>query len=256
MASRPYTTMLEFFGIIVLHFVNCLLWASVVSLTCCTSQVCCSQSPCPCNRSPLTCASTLKHSKGGLAQSLMGSLGHNAHKVLFEPSEHLAGMEFDSKHDFTIPPQSCSGFSFALGCGLSFFGGIQHSAVDHSSTVIYNFGVLTGEDKHLFFCHLVKIRSTEYNSPGLRPFEVGFHCHHYPYHSEGTWPNRKSINNQQNIPLKIYHQSEQDPDFPTASLSHQEASTSLLSLSIKGQMEWIPQLQKTKHTDHLDHSLV
>ena len=54
--------MLEFFGIIVLHFVNCLLWASVVSLTCCTSQVCCSQSPCPCNRSLLTCASTGRHS--------------------------------------------------------------------------------------------------------------------------------------------------------------------------------------------------
>ena len=62
MTSRPYTRMLEFFGIIVLHFVNCLLWASVVSLTCCTSQVCCSQSPCPCNRSLLTCASTGRHS--------------------------------------------------------------------------------------------------------------------------------------------------------------------------------------------------
>ena len=46
---------------------------------------------------------TLRHSKAGLAQSLVGTLGPSAHKVLFEPSEHLAGMEFDSKHDFTTP---------------------------------------------------------------------------------------------------------------------------------------------------------
>ena len=37
--------------------------------------------------------------------------------------------------------------------------------------------------------------------------------------------------------------SEQDPDSPTVSLSHQEVSTSLLSLSIRGQTEWKPQSQ-------------
>ena len=37
--------------------------------------------------------------------------------------------------------------------------------------------------------------------------------------------------------------------------SHQEASTSLLSLSIRGQTECKPQLQKTNQTDHLNHSL-
>ena len=37
---------------------------------------------------------------------------------------------------------------------------------------------------------------------------------------------------------------------------HQEASTSLLFLSIRGQREWKPQLQKINQTDHLDHSLV
>ena len=95
---------------------------------------------------------TLRHSKAGLAQPLVGSLGSRVHKILFEPSEHLAAMQFDSKHDFTHPPPpSCSGLSFALGCGVSFFGGIQHSAVDGSSAVICNFGVLTGEDKHIFF---------------------------------------------------------------------------------------------------------
>ena len=51
------------------------------------------------------------------------------------------------------------------------------------------------------------------------------------------------------------HPSDQDPDSPTASPFHQEASISLLSFSIRGQTEWKPQLQKTNQTDHLDHSV-
>ena len=39
----------------------------------------------------------------------------------------------------------------------------------------------------------------------------------------------------------------------SVSLSHQEASISLLSFSIRGQTEWKPQSQKT---NHMDHSLV
>jgi len=35
-----------------------------------------------------------------------------------------------------------------------------------------------------------------------------------------------------------------------------EASTSLLSLSLRGQREWKPWLQKTNQTDHLNHSFV
>ena len=59
----------KFFGIIGLQFVGCLLSDSVVGLTCCSSQVCCSQSPCPCGRPLLTCASAgnTQHSKAGLA---------------------------------------------------------------------------------------------------------------------------------------------------------------------------------------------
>ena len=45
---------------------------------------------------------------------------------------------------------------------------------------------------------------------------------------------------------------DQDPVLPIANLSHQEASTSLLSLSIRGQTEWKPQSQKTNQTDHMD----
>ena len=60
--------------------------------------------------------------------------------------------------------------------------------------------------------------------------------------------------------LKIYWAwlcpSEQDPVAPTVSLSHQEASRNLLSLSIRGQTEWKAQLQKTNQTDHVNHSLI
>ena len=45
------------------------------------------------------------------------------------------------------------------------------------------------------------------------------------------------------------------PSLPL-SLSHQEASVSLLSLSIRGKTEWKPQSQTTNQTDHMDHSLV
>ena len=43
---------------------------------------------------------------------------------------------------------------------------------------------------------------------------------------------------------------------PTVSPSHQEASISLSSFSIRGQTDWTPQSQKTNQTDHMDHSLV
>ena len=56
----------NFFGIIVLQFVGCLPSGSVVGLTYCTSQVCCSQRPCPCSR-PL-----LIHASAGDTQTLKG----------------------------------------------------------------------------------------------------------------------------------------------------------------------------------------
>ena len=55
----------------------------------CHTQVCCTQSPCPCGRPLLTCTSTED------AQTLKGKSGSvsvgspSAHKVLCEPSEHL-----------------------------------------------------------------------------------------------------------------------------------------------------------------------
>ena len=41
---------------------------------------------------------------------------------------------------------SCWGFSFVLGQGVSFFGGIQHSPIDGCLAASCNFGVLTGEE--------------------------------------------------------------------------------------------------------------
>ena len=72
----------------------------------------------------------------------MGSLGPSVHKVLFEPSEHLWqvwGLILNVISPFI---SSCWGFSFALGDGVSLFGGIQHSPVDGCSAVSCNFGVL------------------------------------------------------------------------------------------------------------------
>ena len=51
------------------------------------------------------------------------------------------------------------------------------------------------------------------------------------------------------------HPPEQDLVSPSVSLSHQETSLSLLSLSIRGHTELKPQSQKTNQTDHMDHSL-
>ena len=92
----------------------------------CHTHVCCSQSPCPCSRPLLTVPlqETLKHRSGSVS---VGSPG--MHKVLFEPSEHLwwlwgliLNMVSPLLHFFW-------GFSFALGHGVSFFSGSQHSPV-------------------------------------------------------------------------------------------------------------------------------
>ena len=95
----------NFFGIIVLQFVGCLLGGSMVELmvtsskrasgTHCASQVCCSQSPCPHGRSLLTHASTGdSHTLKGRSDSISCG-GHCSipwflvYTHLFAPSKHL-----------------------------------------------------------------------------------------------------------------------------------------------------------------------
>ena len=85
-------------------------------------------------------------------------------------------------------------------------------------------------------------------------FEGGGHYFHYVHHSlaSGQIIGREhSPTHQQKIWLKSCpawpHPSEQDPVSLSVSLSHQEASISLLSFSIRGQTDWKPQSQKTNH---------
>ena len=90
----------------------------------------------------------------------------------------------------------------------------------------------------------------------------GHHYLHYLHHSltSGQITGREhSPALQQKTGLKIYwawsHPSEQDPVLPSVSLSHQLASISLLSFSVRGQTDWKQQSQKTNQSDHMDHSL-
>ena len=122
----------NFSGIIVLQFVGCLLSCSMVELMATFSkrvyairrgsQVCCSQSPCPCSRPQLIRASTgdtqtLKCRSGS---SFVGPLGPGVHKVLFESSERLWWVWG------LVLMRSCPSYclvgvsSSALGCGVPF----------------------------------------------------------------------------------------------------------------------------------------
>ena len=103
----------------------------------CPTQVCCTQSLCPCSRPLLT------HTSTGDTQILKGRSGSvsvespGVHKVLFEPSECF--WQVWSLFLNAISPllPSCWGFSFALGREVySFFAEIQHSPVDGCSVAI------------------------------------------------------------------------------------------------------------------------
>ena len=66
---------------------------------------------------------TLKHSKVGLAQSLVGSLDPGAHKDLFEPA-YCLWQVWGLILNVILPIlPSCWGFSFVLECVISFLVG-------------------------------------------------------------------------------------------------------------------------------------
>ena len=95
-----------------------------------------------------------------------------------------------------------------------------------------------------------RVGGTEYSSACTGPFEGDRHYLHYLHHSlvsDQTMGREHSSTHQQTIGLKIYWEwpcpSEEDPVSPSVNLSHQEASISLLSFSIRGQTEWNPQSQ-------------
>ena len=107
----------------------------------CHTQVGCTQSPCLCSRPLLT------HTSAEGTQTLKGRSGPvsvgspQVHKDLFEPSEHLWWVWSLILNVILHLLPSCWGFSFALGRGVSFFGGIQHSPVNsfHQQVVILEF---------------------------------------------------------------------------------------------------------------------
>ena len=129
--------------------------------TCCMTQVCCTQSPCPCSRPLLTCTSardtqTLKGKSGSIS---VGPMGPGSHKVLSESSERLWQVWSLILNAILPLLPSWWGFSFALGYGVSIYGEIQHSPVGGYSAVSCNFGVLSGEDEHtLFYCTILCVR--------------------------------------------------------------------------------------------------
>ena len=128
----------------------------------CVTQVYCTQSPCPCSRPLLTHASTGDNQtlKGRSGSVSVGSLSPGAQKVLFELTEHLWKVLSLILNMISPLLPSCWGFSFALGCGVCFFGGIQHSPVDGCSAASCKVDVLTGDDEHTsFYCAILPVFS-------------------------------------------------------------------------------------------------
>ena len=109
------------------------------------------RTPALCGRPLLTCTSTgdTQALKGRSGSASVGSPG--VYKVLFGPSECLWQVWGLILNVVSPLLPSCWGFSFAIGHGVSFFGGIHHSSVDGCSAASCNFGVLTGEDELMSF---------------------------------------------------------------------------------------------------------
>ena len=129
----------------------------------CHMQVCCTQSCCPCSRRLLTRTSTgdTQTLKGRSGSVSLGSPG--AHKVLFDPSAHLWWVGGLILNVILLLLSSCWGLSSPLLCGVSPFGGIQHSPVDSCSAASCNPGVLTREDEHTsFYSTILYLSSTTY----------------------------------------------------------------------------------------------
>ena len=150
------------------------------------TQVCYSQSPWPCGRLLLTCASTgvTETLKGRSGSVSVWPLGPGAHKVLFAPSWHLLQAQGLILNMILALPPSCWGF-FALGCGVSFFGGIQHFPVDGCSAMGCNFGVLAGDECTSFYstvlryvlllCHLYNC--SRFHQPPYLPCYSSIECY-------------------------------------------------------------------------------
>ena len=96
---------------------------------------------------PLPLLERLKHSSGSIS---VWSLCPGAHKVCLSPPRSLAGMRFDSKHDFA-PPTLLLGLLFCPWMWGIFFWWDTAFSCWQCSAASCNFRVLTGEDEHMSF---------------------------------------------------------------------------------------------------------
>ena len=89
----------------------------------------------------------------------VGSLDPGVHKVLFEPSEHLC-LVWGLILNVILPLlPSCWGFSFALGCGISFFWWDPAFSFDGCSAVRCDFGVVAGDEHTSFYSTILRAHS-------------------------------------------------------------------------------------------------
>ena len=124
----------------------------------CHTQVCCTQIPCPCGRPLLTCTSS-GDTQTQIWLSLCGVSSSWCTQDLFELSKHLWRVWGLILNSISPLLPSCWDFSFSFECGVSFFGGIQHSSVNGCSAENCNFGVLAGENEHTsFYSTILKLQ--------------------------------------------------------------------------------------------------
>ena len=100
----------------------------------CRTQVCCTQSPCPCNR-PLPTHTVIGDTQIQLWLSLCGISGSWCTQGLFEPSDCLWWVWGLILNMTLLLLLSWWGCFFALGRAVSFFGGIKHSPVVQQQVV-------------------------------------------------------------------------------------------------------------------------
>ena len=97
--------------------------------------------------------------------------------VLFEPSECLWWVWGLILNVILSLLPSCLGFSFAFGCGVSFYGAIQHSPVDGCSEASCNFALLAGEDECISFYFAISIQGN-HNRFNLGQIRIYIHTSH------------------------------------------------------------------------------
>ena len=120
----------------------------------CHTQIFCTQSPCPWSR-PLLTGTLAGGTHTQFWFSLCGVSGTWCTQDLFEPSECVWWVRGLILNVISPLLPSRWGFSFALGCGISIFDGIQHSQVDGGSAASCSFRVLVGEDECISFCSAI-----------------------------------------------------------------------------------------------------